>query len=388
MKRRIIVLITVLVIVGSGLAWLVTANPYILERFGRATSPLTSSIFTSGFIEATDVAITHGVSGRIVFIGVAEGDGVQAGVPLVKLDDSLLRAQQRKAEVTVRLAQTGVEQAILSREQAIVSQEQTIASRDGAKKMWEDATDIQQNPQELEARIIAAQGELELIELALERAGRESSTWGKWDERSFEIRRDYAEKALQNLLDIKQNPQEINAAMDKTFTAYQTAGKAVAVAMKAVEIAEKTVEATRRQVEQAEASLEIIKVRITQLTLSSPISGVVADRYAEIGEVAQPGVPILTITELEEVTLTAYVPESQIGLVTLGQTALISVDSYPNETFSGRVVRISTRALFTPKNIQLQEDREKMVFGVDIRLTNPLSKLKPGMPADAEILIP
>ena len=58
------------------------------------------------------------------------------------------------------------------------------------------------------------------------------------------------------------------------------------------------------------------------------------------------------------------------------------------ETFSGRVVRISTRALFTPKNIQLQEDREKMVFGVDIRLTNPLSKLKPGMPADAEILIP
>ena len=253
--------------------------------------------------------------------------------------------------------------------------------------MWEDATDIKQNPLELEARIIAAQGELELIELTLERAGRESSTWGKWDERSFEIRRDYAEKALQNLLDIKQNPQEINAAVDKAFTAYQTADKAVAVAVKAVEITENTVEATRRQVEQAEASLEIVEIRISQLTLSSPISGVVTDRYSEIGEIAQPGVPVLTITELAEVTLTAYVPESQIGLVTLGQTALISVDSYPSETFSGRVVRIATRALFTPKNIQLQEDREKMVFGVDIRLINPLSKLKPGMPADAEILI-
>ncbi len=381
MKRRIIVLLTVLVIVGGGLAWLVTANPHILERFGRAPSPLTSSIFTSGFIEATDVAIAPEISGRIVYIGATEGDEVQADVPLVKLDDSLLQAQQRKAEVTVRLAQTGVAQAILSREQA-------IASQDGARKMWENATDIQQNPLELEARIIAAQGELELIQLTLERAGRESLTWGKWDERSFEIRRDYAEKTLQNLLDIKQNPQEINAAADKTLAAYQTAGKAVVVAVKAVAIAEKTVEAARGQVEQAEASLEIVKVRIAHLTLSSPISGVVADRYAEIGEIAQPGVPILTITELAEVTLTAYVPESQIGLVTLGQTALISVDSYPSETFSGRVVHISTRALFTPKNIQLQEDREKMVFGVDIRLTNPLSKLKPGMPADAEILIP
>lgn len=388
MKRRIIVLITGLVIVGSGLAWLVTANPQILERFGRAPSPLTSSIFTSGFIEATDVAIAPEVSGRIVYIGATEGDEVQADVPLVKLDDSLLQAQRQKAEVAVRLAQTGVEQAILSQEKGIASQEQAIASRDGAKKMWENATDIQQNPLELEARIIAAQGELELIQLTLERAGRESSTWGKWDERSFEIRRDYAEKTLQNLLDIKQNPQEINAAVDKTLAAYQTAGKAVVVAVKVVEIAEKAVEAAKGQVEQAEASLEIVKVRIAHLTLSSPISGVVADRYAEIGEIAQPGVPILTITELAEVTLTAYVPESQIGLVTLGQTALISVDSYPNETFSGRVVHISTRALFTPKNIQLKEDREKMVFGVDIRLTNPLSKLKPGMPADAEILIP
>lgn len=381
MKRRIIVLLTVLVIVGGGLAWLAAANPQILERFGRAPSPLTSSIFTSGFIEATDVAIAPEVSGRIVYIGATEGDEIQADVPLVKLDDSLLQAQRQKAEVAVRLAQTGVEQAILSQEKGIASQEQAIASRDGAKKMWENATDIQQNPLELEARIIAAQGELELIQLTLERAGRESLTWGKWDERSFEIRRDYAEKTLQNLLDIKQNPQEINAAVDKTLAAYQTAGKAV-------EIAEKTVEAARGQVEQAEASLEIVKVRIAHLTLSSPISGVVADRYAEIGEIAQPGVPILTITELAEVTLTAYVPERQIGLVTLGQTALISVDSYPNETFSGRVVHISTRALFTPKNIQLKEDREKMVFGVDIRLTNPLSKLKPGMPADAEILIP
>jgi HlyD family secretion protein len=130
----------------------------------------------------------------------------------------------------------------------------------------------------------------------------------------------------------------------------------------------------------------VIKVQLSKLSSVSPISGVVAAQHAEVGEIAQPGFPILTITELEEVTLTAYVPESKIGLVKLGQEALVSVDSYPGQSFSGKVVYISPRALFTPRNIQLEEEREKMVFAVKIKLANPEQKLKPGMPADAVIL--
>jgi len=150
-------------------------------------------------------------------------------------------------------------------------------------------------------------------------------------------------------------------------------------------VAEAAVAAAERQVEQAGASLEVIQVQISRLNVSSPVSGVVAARHAEVGEIAQPGVPVLTITELEEVTLTAYVPESKIGLVKLGQTALVSVDSYLGESFTGEVVYISPRAVFTPKNVQLKEEREKMVFAVKIRLANPEQKLKPGMPADAVI---
>ena len=374
MKRRIIIIVLALVIiVGGGLGWYISSSPAVLERLGFTPSPSAQTIFASGFLEATDVAIAPEVSGRIAYIAVSEGDGVKAGVTVVKLDDSLLQAQQREAEAAVKLARAGLEQATVSREQAIVS-------RDGAKKVWEDALDIQSNPLELEARIIAAQGELEQVELILERAGREDRTWGKWDERTYEIRRETAEKVLQNLLDIKNNPQEINAVVDETHAAYQTAAKAVEVAAKAVKVAE-------GQVEQAEASLEVIKVQLSKLTLGSPISGIVAEQYAEVGEIAQPGVPVLTITELEEVTLTAYVPESKIGQVKLGQKTQVSVDSYPEESFTGEVVYISPRALFTPKNIQLREDREKTVFAVKIKLANPWGKLKPGMSADAEIII-
>jgi HlyD family secretion protein len=147
-----------------------------------------------------------------------------------------------------------------------------------------------------------------------------------------------------------------------------------------------TVAAAERQVEQTQASLEVIEVQLSKLGISSPVSGVVAAQDFEVGEMAQPGASILTITALEEVTLTAYVPESKIGLVKLGQEAQVSVDSYPGETFPGEVAYISPRAMFTPKNIQLKEEREKMVFAVKIKLGNPEQKLKPGMPADANIL--
>ena len=109
-------------------------------------------------------------------------------------------------------------------------------------------------------------------------------------------------------------------------------------------------------------------------------------RLSPIELIAQPGTPLLTVTRLDEVTLTAYVPERSLGLVKLGQEVQVSVDSYPDEYFTGTVVYISPNALFTPKNIQLKEEREKMVFAVKISLPNPEQKLKPGMPADARIL--
>lgn len=184
---------------------------------------------------------------------------------------------------------------------------------------------------------------------------------------------------MENLLRIKDNPQEINAAVDSAHASYLAA-------VAAVEVADEGVKLVEVQVEQAEASLEVITVQLDKLTASSPISGVVVARYAEVGEIAKPGATILTVTRLEEVTLTAYVPESKIGQVKLGQRALVSVDSYPDDSFSGEVVYISSEAQFTPRNVQLKEEREKMVFAVKIRLDNPDQKLKPGMPADARIL--
>lgn len=405
-KIRLLAVMVLIVVIGAGLWW----------SFGRSSSDLPGTILASGFIEARDVSIAAETGGRIAEISADEGDHVAAGTTLIRLDDSLLMAKKRQAEANVNLARAYLEQAVIA--------------RDGAEKAWENALDVQSNPLELETRIIAAQGELEMAELNLLREKEiendlgvplaeirfdtaekvlenletlKSLDWFSiytmrkeiypaegeldmaelslayqkeleklWSVPAVELRVATAQKALQNLLAIRDNPQELNTAVDNAHNAYQ----ASVVAAEAAEL----------QVEQAEASLNVINVQIDKLTVASPISGVVASRHAEAGEIAQPGLPILSVTELDEVTLTAYIPERAIGLVKLGQEVQVSVDSYPDEYFSGTIVYISPNALFTPKNIQLKDEREKMVFAVKIRLANLEQKLKPGMPADARIL--
>ena len=392
MGRKLAIIIAVLIVIGSGW-WFFSIN----------SSDSSADILTSGFIEAREITAASEVGGRITAIYVSEGDEVSAGTPLFHLDDSLLKARERYDETSLNLVKASLEQAIVS--------------RDGIKTAWENARDVQLNPLELETRITAAQGELDMAELNLQKEQEIETEWRTpvsdyrrdtarkvlaalrvhqslgltnlelaiaqlsltyergleeyWRLPAAELRRDIAGKTLENLLKIRDNPQTINAAVDESYTAYRTAVTAVTTA--------------ERQVEQAEASLAITRVQLEQLSFNSPISGVVAAQHVEVGEIIQPGAPILTVTQLAEVTLTAYVPESKIGLVKLGQEAIVSVDSYPEELFLGEVVYIAPRALFTPSNIQLKEEREKTVIAVKIKLANPEQKLKPGMPADVRI---
>ena len=97
---------------------------------------------------------------------------------------------------------------------------------------------------------------------------------------------------------------------------------------------------------------------------------------------AAPGAPLYTLADLDEVTLTVYVPEAELDQVSLGQMVEVTVDAY-KEVFNGQVSHIASEAEFTPKNVQTQEERVHMVFAVKVRLENADHQLKPGMPADA-----
>ena len=138
------------------------------------------------------------------------------------------------------------------------------------------------------------------------------------------------------------------------------------------------------QVVSAEAAIQVIQAQNDKLVLVAPIDGILLERSVEPGEIALPGSPLLTLARLDRLTITVYVPEDRYGLISLGQSALVSVDSFPGVRFAAQVVHIADRAEFTPRNVQTAEGRRTTVFAVDLAIENPDGKLKPGMPADVE----
>ena len=143
------------------------------------------------------------------------------------------------------------------------------------------------------------------------------------------------------------------------------------------------IEQLRAQVRQARAALDQARTQLENTTVESPINGTVITRAVEPGELATVGSALIVLADLSEVELQVYVEQPVYGRIRLGQPADVTVDSYPDQVFRGRVTHIADEAEFTPKEIQTREQRAKLVFGVDISLPNPEGKLKPGMPADA-----
>lgn len=140
--------------------------------------------------------------------------------------------------------------------------------------------------------------------------------------------------------------------------------------------------AAKAQVDVAEAALRAIQAHVDKLILVSPIDGIVLSRLVEPGEVVAPGVPLITLGSLDDLTITVYIPENQYGVIKLGHKALVTVDSFPGQTFEATVVRIADQAEFTPRNVQTQEERQTTVYAIKLSVDDPEGKLKPGMPAD------
>ena len=135
-------------------------------------------------------------------------------------------------------------------------------------------------------------------------------------------------------------------------------------------------------VESAQATVNVTLAQLEKLTLTAPVDGKVLYRAVEPGEVVQPGVPLLTLARLEDLSITVYVPEDRYGEVSLGDEVAVTVDSFPGITFSAIVTRIADEAEFTPRNVQTAEGRRSTVFAVELSVSDPDGKLKPGMPAD------
>lgn len=419
MKRMIAVIVIILLAaIGTGVWWF-TRPP------AAASEAIT--LFGSGTIEADEtVVITAELGGRILELKVDEGDEVKACQVLVELDKADLLALNIQLEAALDTARANLQLiSAPARAEEVAAAgaqlSQAEVARDGARLTWERARALVDDPHALEARINqaqagvnAAESELEMakvnlkrMEIQAEAASRNQvnhdamvqSEAAQYQLQAARVGVEMADVALagakrqiEHLIQLRNMPLPLIAQANAAESVYRQAEAAVLAAQANLNAAKadatpEDIALAKAQVREAEAGLAAVQVQLAKQTLTAPRDGLISEKLVDPGELAAPGAVLLELKDIDTVELTVYIPQDQIGRVKIGQTVLVSVDAYEAGQFEGRVSYIAHEAEFTPRNVQTKEERVKLIFPVKIKLDNPDHRLKPGMPADAQILL-
>lgn len=367
----------------------------------------------SGVVEIMEVSISAEIGGRVSKVFVEEGTVVTLGDPLFSIDDEELQLQRTQVIVSGESAVVGAELTLLQTRQALKElnenwpiqaaqyQVALAQARDALKDANYYLTVRQEGNRASSNTIKGAEANLVLANEEVDRAQ------SKYDHASGEASRALA---LSNLIAAKQHrdsiqrnlnwylgvPTEIEQAMleaDVALAEAQVAEAAqefekwndgpdpdaLALAKASVANAEGLLELAKVQ---SENQLRAIDLILEDAVVRAPLDAVVLTHSVEQGEVIVPGVVVMTLGNVDRMTITVYLAENQYGQVSVGDIASVTADSFPGEAFEAEVVRIADEAEYTPRNVQTEEERQTTVYAMELRVLDPEGKLKPGMPAD------
>jgi HlyD family secretion protein len=422
-KRWIIVIIF---IVG-------VAAAVMTARAGDNAPPPSDSWDASGFIEAEEIAIAPEIAGRIVELPFKEGDVVTSSDVLLRLNDDILsaqvdlaRGQLEEAQALLAQVQKGARRETIDKAEA--QSALAVAARDAARQAWLDAQAMRDHPQLLDvqiasarAQVNAAQKQLEASLLQRDIAEKAWKDYGQTSDKLSNVPMPYrpslpaeyydipyqwqqaiaatnvaqanydaARVALNHLLAQRSNPQAAQTQVDAAYAKYQSADAAVAQAQAALDAlkagaTQAQIDAAQAQVDVAQAGLEAAQVQLSKATIHAPVNGIIVASSLHVGELAAPNVTAMTVADLDHVTLTIYMPGSELGKITLNQRVSVRVDAYADRTFTGTIVLIGDQAEYTPRNVRTPEERVKQVYAVKIKLDNADHTLKPGLQAEAQV---
>lgn len=142
--------------------------------------------------------------------------------------------------------------------------------------------------------------------------------------------------------------------------------------------------AAEARLEQARAAVKLAEVQLGYTTITSPTDGTVVSVTTNVGQNAAPGKTMLTLVNPGDLFVRVFVPETEIGNVTVGQTAAVTTDSSATR-FDGRVTFIASEAEFTPNTVQTRDQRVKLVYEVRLKVADTSGVLKAGMPVDVTL---
>lgn len=299
------------------------------------TAPAESEMKLSGNIEAHESMVSFKVSGRIVELPVEEGQALQAGQLIARLDSDDYRQQVAMDEAALHVRNRQLDLALAgSREQDIQAARQSV----------EDArADLEQKQKDFERY----------------------DTLYRKDEIPAQTR---------------------DLAQTNVIRARATLARLEQVYNELVEGTRKEeIDVDRASARQAAQNLGMSRIKLSYTTLTAPFTGVILVRQAELGEMATMGSPVVTLADLDHIWVRVYVPETDLGRVRWGQDVAVRTDTFPGKNYRGKISFISSEAEFTPKSVQTEKERVTLVYRAKVDVENPHHELKPGMPADVFI---
>jgi HlyD family secretion protein len=304
-------------------------------------------------VEGTATVVASKIAGRLVELGVREGDRVQAGQVVGGLECSDQQAALGAAQARLAAARAQREAA-----NAAVAQAQRSAGV-------------------ADAQIGVARAQEQVLAVDQARADKDLGRTTRLHEAgavSDSLYDDEASRA-ENLL----RQRSLAVATERTAQASSAASQA-AIRTAALEVA-----AADAQIEAARSDVTRAQLASDECRLTAPRDGFVTERFHEPGAVLPAGAPVLTVLDLSTVKAIFFVPDAELGRVAVGAPAELRVDAYPGRVFSGRVRRIASEAEFTPRDVQTREDRDRLVYAVEIEVANGDGALRAGMPGDVTL---
>ncbi len=288
-----------------------------------------------GNVDIREVQLAFNDSDRVARVMVREGDAVELGQVLAALDDRRFAAAAAQAR-----HQVGAQQQVLSRLLA------------GSR------------PEE----IAQAKATMEALQASL---------------RNAEIAYQRTEKLRRRQVVSRQELDDAQAKLDASRGNYQAARQAWILAVKGPR--EEDISGARDLLEARKAALTLAGRQLADTVLHAPSAGVIEERILEPGDMASPGVPVLTMALTDPIWVRAYVPETQLGRIRMGMRAEIRTDSFPGKVYRGWIGFISPTAEFTPKTVETTDLRTRLVYRVRVYACNPQGELRLGMPATVTV---
>lgn len=335
MKKKIVIIVFVLLFAGAG----------VFVYIGQNTKK-TNDLFYSGTIETTQAKLSFQAPGRVAEVKVQEGQSVKKNQVIALLDRAEFASRYEQAKANLDRAVKTKQQLMTALQ---ISQRtlpaEVARAQAGVKSARDSLADAEKNYQryeELFRQGVVTEKERDTLKLG------------------FDVAKSRLAESESLLRLAEGNLGRIEAAKDDITTA-------------------------GAQIDVARAALDQAAIQLGYAELISPQDGVVVSRNIEPGETVNIGREVITVSDLQRVDLKIFVDEAAIGRVKPGQKAAVSVDTFPGKIYEGTVSFVSPEGEFTPKIIQTQKERVKLVYLVKISIANPLYELKAGMPADARL---